>query len=523
VVATLVKLRFLVLGNSLRRSPWQLVLLIIGGIYGLGIIAAAVVGLFALGFASAATARTVVVIAGSAVVLGWVVVPLLASGIDQTLDPKRLVTFPIPLGRLLFGLGVASMLGIPGIVTTIASLATAGTWWRQPALIPIALVCGAIGAATSIVAAQAVVALSGTVSSRRRFRELSSLIAVVPLILIGPVISSTTTGVSHLAMAFPALANALAWTPLGAIWSVPSSLALGLYGQAVAEFLIGLATLALLMLLWRFSLRTSLVTPPFSPTKERARGNLGFFSIFSASPTGAIAARSLTYWLRDPRYTRQLVIVPLVPVLMALYGGLSHNPGFYLATGPGAALFLSIAIYTDVSYDSTAFALHLAHGVSGRADRLGRIIGIGVFAVPIVILFTVVSTAFAGTWTALPSLLGLTLGILLTGLGVSSVSSSRFVFPVPMPGESPFRSRPGAGLSTALTTYAILFAVVVLVSPEAVLLIIGAINDDIIYGWICLAVGVVLGAVILVLGIRLGGRQLDADGVSLFQRTIRAR
>jgi ABC-2 type transport system permease protein len=523
VVATLVKLRFLVLGNSLRRSPWQLVLLIIGGLYGLGIIATAVIGFLALGFAPPATARTVVVLAGSAVVLGWMVVPLLASGIDQTLDPKRLVTFPIPLGRLLLGLGVASMLGIPGIVTTVASLATAGTWWRQPVLIPIALVCGAVGAATSIGAAQAVVALSGTVSSRRRFRELSSLIAVIPLILLGPAISSMTSGVSHIAMAFPALANGLAWTPLGAVWSVPSSLALGQYGQAIAESLIGVATLALLTLLWRYSLRTSLVTPPFSPTKERARGNLGFFSIFPASPTGAIAARSLTYWLRDPRYTRQLVIVPLVPVLMALYGGLSHNPGFYLATGPGAALFLSIAIYTDVSYDSTAFALHLTNGVNGRADRLGRIIGIGVFAVPVVILFTVVSIAFAGTWTALPSLLGLTLGILLTGLGVSSVSSSRFVFPVPMPGESPFRSRPGAGLSTALTTYAILLAVVVLVSPEAVLLIIGAITDDIVFGWIGLAVGVLLGSVILVLGIRLGGRQLDADGVALFQRTIRAR
>ena len=131
MVATLVRLRFLVLGNSLRRSPWQLVLLIIGGLYGLGIIATAVVGFLALGFAPPATARTVVVLAGSAVVLGWMVVPLLASGIDQTLDPKRLVTFPIPLGRLLLGLGVASMLGIPGIVTTVASLATAGTWWRQ--------------------------------------------------------------------------------------------------------------------------------------------------------------------------------------------------------------------------------------------------------------------------------------------------------------------------------------------------------------------------------------------------------
>lgn len=523
MVATLLRLRFLVLKNSLRRSPWQLILLILGSLYGLLIIAVSGAGLIGLGFAPISTSRTVVVIAGSALVLGWTVVPLIASGIDQTLDPKRLVTFPIPLGRLLVGLAAASILGVPGIVSTLASLATAGTWWRQPAIIPVSLVCGAIGVITSIVAAQTVVALSGTVSSRRRFREVSGLIAVIPLILIGPAISSITSGVSQVSLAFPALADALAWTPLGAVWSVPSSLAVGDFGRAAIESVIALATLALLLIIWRSGLHRSLITPPFTPTKERARGNLGFFSLFPGTPIGAVAARSLTYWLRDPRYARQLIIIPLVPVLMALYGGLTHNPGFYLATGPAAALFLSIAIYTDVSYDSTAFALHISTGVSGHADRVGRILGLGVFGLPIVVIFTVVSTAFAGTWMALPALLGLTLGILLTGLGVSSVSSSMFIFPVPTPGESPFRSRPGAGLSTALTTYAILAVVVVLVSPEAILLIIGAIRDDILPGWIGLAVGVGLGSLVLVIGVRLGSRQLDAGQVALFQRTIRAR
>ena len=50
MVATLLRLRFRVLGNQLARSPWQLVGFIFGAIYGLGLLAGIAVGLVLLGF-----------------------------------------------------------------------------------------------------------------------------------------------------------------------------------------------------------------------------------------------------------------------------------------------------------------------------------------------------------------------------------------------------------------------------------------------------------------------------------------
>ena len=106
MVASLLKLRLLVLRNTLKRSTWQLVAVIIGGLYGLGLLAGVVIGLFALSFAPLPIARTVLVLAGSATLLGWILIPLFTTGIDQTLDIPKLAHFPIPRRTLMVGLAV---------------------------------------------------------------------------------------------------------------------------------------------------------------------------------------------------------------------------------------------------------------------------------------------------------------------------------------------------------------------------------------------------------------------------------
>ena len=70
MVATLVKLRFQLLANSLKKSPWQIVAVVIGGLYALGVLVTVIVGLAALSFASVELARTVVILAGSALIFG---------------------------------------------------------------------------------------------------------------------------------------------------------------------------------------------------------------------------------------------------------------------------------------------------------------------------------------------------------------------------------------------------------------------------------------------------------------------
>lgn len=141
MVAHLLKLKLLLLRNSLRRSTWQLVGVILGALYGLGLLGMIVAGLIALGALDLELMRTVVVLGGSAAVFGWVVIPLVASGVDMTLDPARFVTFTVPMRQLMTGLALSGVIGIPGIVTLIAFLALTLTWIRYPVAALAAAIC----------------------------------------------------------------------------------------------------------------------------------------------------------------------------------------------------------------------------------------------------------------------------------------------------------------------------------------------------------------------------------------------
>jgi ABC-2 type transport system permease protein len=516
MVATLVRLRFLILANSLKGKPWQIVAVVIGGLYGLGILFGVVAGLIALSFAPIELARTVTVLGGAVTILGWIVLPLIGPGTDQTVEPSRLAIFPIPLNQLVLALAVSGVLGVPGIVTSIAALATAATWWQHPLGALAAIVCAVVGVFTCVVGSRAVTALSSGIGSGRRFREAKGVLVFVPLILLGPIFIGLTTLVRGSVDALPGIADAVAWTPIGAIWSVPGYIVAGEPARAAAGFVIGLATLAILVLVWRSSLRHALENPAraSSPVKGGTR-KLGLFGLFPATPWGAVAARALTYWVRDPRYAQSLIVIPLVPVMLFFYSGNMGSMGVLNALGPIVALFLALSIYTDVSYDNTAYALHLSTGVSGRDDRLGRVVALAVFAVPVSVLLTVASVWFTNSWQVLPGLLGLVFGLLFSGFALSSVLSGRFVFPVPAPGENPFKARPGGGFMLMLATFATWGGLTVLVLPEAVLAVIGFVTGEAIYGWLALACGLVLGLGMLVVAVRWGGSVLDRRGPEL--------
>ncbi len=518
MVATLVKLRFLVLRNSLKRSVWQLVAVIIGGLYGLGVLGFAVIGLVALRFAPVELASTILVLAGSALILGWIVLPLVTFGIEQTLDPARLVVFPLPMGKLLVGLTVAGVLGVPGIVTSIAALATVATWSLDVLTAIGAFVGAVLGVLICVIGSRTMAALSTSLQSRRRFRELSGILIFIPLILLGPLIAGLAQGIRNSSDALPGLARSLSWSPLGAPWSIPADLAIGDYGPAALKLLIALATLAVLVLVWRRSLALALVTPKASGGHRVARGKTGLFGVLPATPAGAIAARCLTYWRRDPRYARQLIIVPLVPVLLWFYSNNLHSFALFNATGPIVAFLLALAIYTDISYDGTAFATHIADGVRGRDDRIGRVAALAVIAVPLVLLLTIASVWLSGSWNLLPMLLGLSAAALLAGFGVSSVSSARVVVPVPAAGDNPFRSAPGAGFTTMLSGFAIWGVSLLLVIPAVVVGVLSLVFDSALLGWLTLVVGLGLGAVFLVLGVRMGGAELDRRAPDLLVR-----
>ncbi|WP_347039835.1 hypothetical protein AAHB37_07080 [Glutamicibacter halophytocola] len=192
------------------------------------------------------------------------------------------------------------------------------------------------------------------------------------------------------------------------------------------------------------------VTPP--PQQRAAKqSGLGFFKYTPGTPTGAVIARALTYWLKDPRYAIGVLMVPVLPPLFWFTGSQSGNYTMMYLLGPLIGVLLGFSISADISYDNTAFALHVLTGVSGRADRAGRALACFALSIIPVLAAAILPGAIAGEAWRIPGDLGLSLAALLVALGVASVASARYTYAVPLPGDNPMKTPPGNGLRVAVT------------------------------------------------------------------------
>jgi ABC-2 type transport system permease protein len=521
VVAHLLRLKLTLLRNGLKRSVWQVVGLVVLSLYVLGGLAAATGGLVALSLAGPDLVRSVLVLSGSLLVLGWWFVPLVAFGVDATLDPSRFVTFAIPRRSLLTGLAVSGLIGIPGVATTLLVLGAALTWWRSPVALLVSVPLVPVALATCTVGLRAGTTLLAPLMGRRRYREIAAAFMILPFMLLGPILNAAMTGIAAGKTVLPGLAATAGWTPMGAVWAAPADAVAGRWGTAAVRVVVAVATLAVLVAIWNGALGRALVTPTTAGSDRggaRGRG-LGAFGWFPGTPIGAVAARSLTYWRRDPRYAKALFVVPLIPGVMFFSGGGSRG-GMLLAAAPLVALVLGWSISADVAYDGTAFWTHVSTPLEGRADRAGRMIAAALIGVPVVLVLVTVSVGVAGRWDLLPALLGASLGLLLTAYGGASVVSARVVYPVAKPEENPFTAQQGGSMAAVVSQLLGWGAVLGLSLPELVLGGVAAGIHSVLLGVVTLVVGIGCGTVVAVLGIRVGGRALDSGAPDLLERMV---
>jgi ABC-2 type transport system permease protein len=521
VVAALLSLRFRVLANTLNRNVLQLLAVIFGGLQTVIIVAIAIAGLAVLVIYPQPVQQATVVIGGVAVTLGWFLIPLIATGIEPTLDPLKLSAFPLSVTKLMVAMTLVGATWIPGIATLIVSISTALTWRQTPGAAWAAVGCGVVATLMCIVGSRMTASLSANLVAGRRRRDRVAVVLVGALVLLGPIALAVVLGLRSDAP-FPATADVLAFTPFGAIWSVPGQLAAEHPAAALGSLVIALATLALMLVIWRASLlATFRYRGGGAGRSQVAAGRLGLFAAVPATPVGAIGARSLIYWMRDARLARQLVLVPVMPALLILLGSLVHVSWTEYLAPPIVAGLLPLTLFAVISYDGTAFALHLSTGVRGIDDRIGRAAAMLAFALPALVIVSLVSLGIVGGWADLPAVFGISLGVLLSGLAAVSVSSASIVVPVARSGRNPFTAQAGSGMTSLAASYAVTGVTFALAVPELALGIAALIIHSALLGWLALAVGVLWGAGALVIGVRVGGRILDRTGPALLARMRR--
>ncbi|NEM90555.1 hypothetical protein [Galbitalea soli] len=522
MVAHLLRLRLRLLGNSFRRSPWQLVALIVGLLYGLGMALVVASALFGLRLAPVSLAASAVTVFGAILVLGFLLVPLV-FGTDDAMDPRTFAVYDIPTGRLATGLATASLVGVPAVAVALIGLAQIVTWARGLLPVLFAVVGAAVILATCLLSARVTTSLAAFLLSTRRSRDATGVLGIVILLLLAPgFISLLTVDWQHRGLSIlEDVARVVGWTPLGAVWAAPADAAAGQVGAALLKELIAIAFVGGLWLAWRALVALMLVTPQ-RQAHARRYGGLGFFRLLPSSPTAAVAARSFTYWVRDARYHVSLLIIPIVPLILMLplmIGGVPTNV-LALLPVPVIALFLGWSIHNDIAYDNTAVWLHIASSVPGRADRLGRAIPALVVGIPVIVIASVTCSSLFGDPASLPAILGVGLGLLLSGLGFSSVMSAAFPYPAVRPGDSPFAQPQAAGSASAFIQSVSFIVTAVLAGPTFVFAFLFLIQGG-DWGWAALVSGIALGTVILVAGVLLGGRIFERRSPAILAFTMR--
>ncbi|RZU61653.1 transporter [Zhihengliuella halotolerans] len=509
MVAELIRLKARLLANGFRRSPWQLVGVLIGAAYALFIAVMLIVGMFGLGSQDPGLIRTVLVCSVSVVVLAWAIVPVLLSGADATLDPAKFATFPVPRRDLTTGLLLSGFVGTPGAVTLVLFVAIALSWRQSPAAAFVAVVAGVLAALFCLALARLTTTAALALTSKRRFREIATILIFIPLVALGPILGGLQAGVTAIFDLLPTVAGVLAWTPLGVFAALPADALQGEWGIFALRLLVALASLAVVVWAWSAMLMRSLQNPVQSSGGSKGSEGLGLLRLFPATPWGAIAGRCLTYWFKDPRYAAGIVIVPLLPFILWYASSQSPTPYLLYAAAPLMAVMMGFSISADVSYDSTAFSLHVTTAVRGVHDRAGRALACGALALPLVLAAAIIPPVALGRPGDVVALVGVTLGGLLSALGVASVASARWTYAVVQPGDNPFKSPPGAGARAAITQLVTMFVAFLLMAPEIALVITYFVTERMLFAWLALGVGLVVGTVLLIVGIRVGGRWFD--------------
>ena len=178
---------------------------------------------------------------------------------------------------------------------------------------------------------------------------------------------------------------------------------------------------------------------------------------------------------------------------------------------PVICLFVGWVAHNDVAYDGTAVWLHIASGTRGISDRLGRLAPVVLVAVPVIALGSILTVFAYGSWDVLPAITGVSVCLVLTGLGLSSVSSAVAPYPAPRPGDSAFAHPQHTGGSATFAQFASLLLTVVFAGAPVAMMLLGVFQDP---AWFLDALwsGLGIGVAVFLVGLWMGAAAYNRRG-----------
>ncbi|WP_062380034.1 hypothetical protein [Demequina pelophila] len=524
MAAAVIGIRLRSQAHLLAREPWRAVILGLGLVWLLLMLPSLVWGRTALALQPGDIRADALVAVFTLVAVGWVVVPIATSGLDDTLDPARFRSLGVAAGRLMPGLAAGALLTIPAIATSVA-LAGLATSWAADGVgaLAVALAGAVLTVACLVVGARVAAAWTADALSSSRSRLTTLVLAAVGVAALVPAAWQLhAQGLeAFIEVDADTLIHQLGLTPLGAGAAAPLALVAGDPLGVVWRLGMQAAWLALLLGAWRAIVDRALVAPPSIGTGTRRTRDEVLDprpSLFAPRESAARAVRTRLRraWRTDPRYLAMLAGAFILPALLGLVAvpGLGLDERWLYVCPLALAASSGWGRHNDVAYDSTAVWMDVTAGSLGPAVMRGRMSAALAWAAPSVAVVALAMLAVTGRWADAPGLLGACAGVMGLTLGISAVASVLVPYRVPAPGQSPFGAEVGsvgAGLLAQLASSAATLALVPLVLAPFILSLVVAPW----WGAVALALGVVVGVGGYLGGVRLGGAAYDARAGAL--------
>jgi ABC-2 type transport system permease protein len=473
----LVELKLRLLVNALRSSTGAKVSFIVSTIF--AALAAAGTFLVFVLVRGQSGAVDVTAVIFTLFAFGWLIVPLVAFGLDGTLDPATVALYPLRTRPLAVGLLGASATGawplanVIGLLGVIAGLARGG-----PGVL-VAVVAVLLQVLFCITLARFVTTgLAGLLRSRRG-KDLAAFL-VIPIFacyeLFTQVVPRLAASGKLTASSFHGVDEWMRWLPPGLAAHAIQDASDGRPGIALARLALVAAAIVVLGWLWVRLLARALVSTDATTQSARVRASALPFA--RSGLRGTVAARFWIYQRREPAtlvtWGITAVIMVAVSVTALLHRG--QNPGVLVASAVFGAAFAGFFHSNAIGWSGPAFifeSIALTSRRNIRAYLSGHNIALAMIAVPLLGAVSFGLALLAGR----PAYGFISLAVDLAGLGaamaISSILTVAAAYPVSDRAGSPMRrAADGYTAYGVLGTFGNLIGVALAATPVIVVSIL---------------------------------------------------
>lgn len=451
----------------------------------------------------------------TAQLLAWMLAPLIAFGVDETVDPRRFALLPLRPAVLQRGLLVSSAIGyLPAFNVVVLIGAAIGLSSSWPVL-PVAVLCCAVQMVTCVTFSRAASTSMAALMSSRRGRDLGMAvgIGVVVAYTAGSILLNTGSpggdGTGLLAGA-----RGLLWGPPGALAEVPTAVVTGDGVRLIIAAATALTFLALGWWWWSVVLRRSLETTASTTagSSPARAGDLGSAVADSLRGTALlVAARDLRLAWRDPVRRLPWIVV----VLFAVGWPFVLHPPLALFGVLLGSLLVGAQTANHLGVEGSGLWLHLV-AFSDRMRARGEMLGHSLASIgpgaAIVLVGLVVQAIARGDVELLPAAAGVCLSGMLGALGGSCLMSAALPYAMPQSRTSVFTSSVAGQKGRSLGVAVSVLGIGVLTAAPAIAAAVAAVSVDAVWGWLGLVAGLVSGSAVLVILLRAGAERYRTRG-----------